>query len=73
MLHQQINRLKKASRLDALILATTTDKNDDAVAEIAESAFAHPVHRISDDHVPIDIDGVDRIASPSRFPTPPST
>lgn len=44
MIARQIERLRRARRLDALVLATSTDPSDDALARWAEGA-AVPVYR----------------------------
>ncbi len=50
MILRQIERLKRAKRLDALVLATSTDASDDALAEVVATSGI-PVHRGSLDDV----------------------
>jgi spore coat polysaccharide biosynthesis protein SpsF len=50
MILLQIERLKRAKRLDALVLATSTDPSDDALADVAASSGVG-VHRGSLDDV----------------------
>lgn len=50
MLCRQIERVRRAANLDALVVATSTDPADDPVARLGES-MALPVHRGSLDDV----------------------
>ncbi len=50
MILRQIERLKRAQRMDALVLATSTDPSDDALAA-AVATSGIPVHRGSLDNV----------------------
>lgn len=59
MIARQIERLHRARTLDALVLATSTDPSDDALARWAEDAGV-PVHRGSLDDV------LDRFVSAAR-------